>query len=133
MSRASVLARGRAAAQAGMVDACIIERQTGSPTNATTGVVTPTWSTVYTGPCRVQERGGYPRDVTTAPDQPQLALPRELQLPVDTSTAVLAGDRCTITAAANDAGLVGTKMWLRGRPAKTEATARRFMLEEVAG
>lgn len=132
MSRSSVLARGRAAAAASMVDTCLIERQTGTTTNETTGVVTPTWSTVYTGACRVQERGGYPRDVTTAPDQPQLALPRELQLPVDTSTAVQAGDRCTITASVNDAGLVGTKMWLRGRPAKTEATARRFTLEEIA-
>ena len=132
MSRASVLARGRAAALAGMVDACLIERMTGTSTDPATGAVTQTWSTKYTGPCRVQERGGYPRDITTAPDQPQLALSRELQLPVDTSTAVEAGDRCTITASANDAGLVGTKMWLRGRPAKTEATARRFTLEEVA-
>ena len=115
-----------------MVDTCLVERMTGDTTDPDTGVVTPAWSTVYTGPCRVQERGGYPRDVTTAPDQPQLALPRELQLPVDTSTAVQAGDRCTITASVNDAGLVGTKMWLRGRPAKTEATARRFTLEEIA-
>lgn len=114
-----------------MVDACLIERQTGSTTSST-GVVTPTFTSIYTGPCRVQERGGYPRDITTAQDQPQLAIARELQLPVSTSTAVQAGDRVTITAAANDAGLVGVVAWLRGQPAKTEATARRFHMEEIA-
>ncbi|HEY9484190.1 MAG TPA: DUF6093 family protein, partial [Micromonosporaceae bacterium] len=70
MSRASVLARGRAAALAGMVDACLIERMTGTTTDPDTGQVTETWSTTYTGPCRVQEHGGYPRDINTAPDQP---------------------------------------------------------------
>lgn len=133
MSRASVLTRGRLAAEASMVDTCLIERQTGSTTDETTGVRTLTWETVYEGPCRLQEHGGYPRDVTTAADQPQLALTRELQLPVATSTDVLAGDRATITAAVNDAALVDRQMWLRNAPAKSEATARRFHLEEIAG
>lgn len=132
MSRASVLARGRAMAEASMVDTCLIERQTSSTTNSV-AQVTGTFTTVYTGPCRVQERGGYPRDITTTQDQPQLAIARELQLPVGTSTAVQAGDRVTITASANDPGLVGTKSWLRGQPAKSEATARRFHMEQVAG
>lgn len=133
MSRASVLARGRTAAQAGMTDTCLIERQGATTTDPDTGVVTPTWSTIYTGACRLQERGGYPRDITTAPDQPQLAINRELQLPVSTSGAVRAGDRATITAATNDASMVGRRMWLRGQPTKSEATSRRFTLEEIAG
>lgn len=133
MSRASVLSRGRAMAEAGMVDTCTIVRITQTSTNETSGAVTETTSTIYTGPCRVQERGGYPRDISTAPDQPQLAIPRELQLPVATSTGVRAGDRVTITAAPNDAGLVGTVAWLRGQPAKSEATSRRFHMEQVAG
>lgn len=139
MSRASVLARGRTAAEAGMVDACLIERQAGSTTNPSTGVVTPTWTQIYptapavSGPCRLQERGGYPRDITVAPDQPQLAINRELQLPVGTSGSVRAGDRVTIAACVNDAAMVGRRMWLRGQPTKSEATARRFSLEEIAG
>lgn len=115
-----------------MVDTCTIVRVTGTTTNSTTGVVTETTSQVYSGPCRVQERGGYPRDMNTAPDQPQLALARELQLPVATSTSVNAGDRCTMATCANDAALVGRVMWLRAAPAKTDATARRFHLEEIA-
>lgn len=132
MSRASVLARGRTMAEASMVDACVIERVTGTTTDVELLAVEETTTTVYTGPCRVQERGGYPRDVNTAPDQPQLGIARELQLPVATSTDVQAGDRVTITASANDPGLVGVVSWLRGQPAKTEATARRFHMEELA-
>lgn len=116
-----------------MVDTCTIQRQTGSTTDPTTGVVTPTWSTIYNGPCRVQEHGGYPRDINTAPDQPQLAVSRELQLPVSTSGSVRAGDRWTSTACPNDAAMVGRTAWLRGQPSKSEATSRRFNLEEIAG
>ena len=132
MSRASVLALGRKAAEAGMVDTCTIERQ-GPTSTSRTGQTTPTWTEVYDGPCRMQERGGYPRDITTAPDQPQLAINRELQLPVSTSGSVRAGDRVTITACPNDPAMVGRQMWLRGQPTKTDATARRFSLEEIAG
>lgn len=141
MSRASVLARGRAKAESGMVDTCLIERQGPTSTDLDTGVPTPTWTQVYPDPnedsgegwCRLQERGGYPRDISVAPDQPQLAVNRELQLPVLTSGEVRAGDRVTITSCVNDAAMVGRKMWLRGQPTKSEATARRFSLEEIAG
>ena len=115
-----------------MVDTCLIQRQTGSTTSAL-GVVTEIWSTVYNGACRLQERGGYPRDVNVAPDQPQLAVARELQLPVSTSGSVRANDRVTITACVNDAAMVGRMFWLRGQPTKSEATARRFHTEEIAG
>lgn len=131
MSRASVLARGRAMAEASMVDTCLIEQETGSTLVGATEV--PTFSTVYTGPCRLQEHGGYPRDISTAPDQPQLAIARELQLPVSTSGAVRAGMRVTVTACVNDPSMVNRRMWLRGQPTKSEATARRFSLEEIAG
>lgn len=116
-----------------MTDTCQIQRQTGTTTNPNTGVVSPTWSTIYDGACRMQERGGWSRDIAVAPDQPQLAINRELQLPVSTSGSVRAGDRVTITACVNDAGMVGRQMWLRGQPTKSEATARRFTLEEIAG
>jgi len=134
MTANSVLARARAfaaSATRGFPDTCTIVRVTGTSTNETTGATTETTSTVYTGPCRVQERGGYPRDINTAPDQPQLAISRELQLPVATSTAVQAGDRCTITASTNDPALVGVVAWLRAQPAKSHASARRFHFEQV--
>jgi len=50
-----------------------------------------------------------------------------------TSGEVRAGDRVTITSCVNDPAMVGRQMWLRGQPTKSEATARRFSLEEIAG
>lgn len=116
-----------------MVDTCIIHRITGTTTDPDTGQVTDTVQVVYEGKCRVQERGGYPRDIATSVDQPQLAVARELQLPVLGSENVRAGDRVTFTSSAHDPGLVGVVAWLRGEPAKTEATARRFHMEEIRG
>ena len=133
MSRASVLARGRAMAAASFIDTCLIQRQTGDTTHPTTGVVTPTYSTIYSGPCRVQEPGGYARDITTAPDQPQLAPHRVLHLPVTTSTGVRVGDRVTISACVNDPDLVNVVMIVRDQAAKSEATARRLGVEQVTG
>lgn len=123
-----------------MVDICIIERQTGSTTSAL-GVVTEIWTQIYPDPddedavgiCELQERGGYPRDVNTAPDQPQLAVARELKLPIATSAAVRANDRATMVSSAHDPAAVGRRFWLRAQPAKSHATARRFHTEEIAG
>lgn len=134
MSRASVLALGRAAATAGMIDACSIVRVTGTTTDADGNVTETTSTVVYSGPCRVQEPGGYARDITTAPDQPQLAPHRILQLPVTSTTGdVDVGDRVTITASVNDPGLVGVVMQVRDLAAKSEATARRLGVEQVTG
>lgn len=131
MSRASVLARGRTAAKAGMVDACIITRVTGTTTNPTTGAVTETVSTIYDGPCRVQELMGFSRDATAAPDQAVLARYRVLQLPVTTSTDVRAGDRVVIDSSVNDPDLVGAVMVVRDPSAESEATSRRVGVEEI--
>ena len=131
MSRVSVLAAGRRAAEAGMVDACAIVRTTGTSTNRDTGVVTPTTVTVYSGPCRVQEIFGFARDTQPAPDQGQLARYRILQLPVDTSEDVRAGDQVTVTACVNDADLVGAVMVVRDQSGKTEGTSRRIGVEEL--
>lgn len=133
MSRASVLARGRAAAEAGLLDTCTIVRVTSTTTNPTTGVVTETTDEVYEGPCRVQEPGGYARDISTAPDQPQLAPHRVLQLPVATSEGVRVGDRVTIDSCVNDPDLVGVRMTVRDQAAKSEATARRIGIEQITG
>jgi hypothetical protein len=61
MSRETATLRGRQMAENGMVDACQIRRQTGETT--TGGVITPTWTSLYDGPCRVQTQaqGGHDR------------------------------------------------------------------------
>lgn len=129
MSRASVLARGRAAAAAGMIDACTVEHPTGVTTNDTTGVVTPTWSTVYTGPCRIKQQGnGSAADggeVTVA------VLALEVHVPIVGSETVVHGDRVTITSAVNDPALVGRTFQVVAKPIASERTARRLSCEEV--
>src|SRR5688572_3077792 len=129
MSRASVLARGRAAAEAGMTDACTITRVTGTNTDRRTGDPNETTATIYTGPCRVQELFGFARE--TAPAQTQLARYRILQLPVATSEGVRAGDEVVIDSSVNDPDLVGVRMRVRDQSAKSEATARRIGIEEI--
>lgn len=54
MSRESVLARGRFAAELGMVDACTIRRRNpGGTTDPDTGYPTQAYTQLYAGKCRV--------------------------------------------------------------------------------
>lgn len=132
MTRASVLAAGRRAAEAGMADACIIRRETGSTTDRETGHRTPTLAVIYTGKCRIQEVVPFTRQADPSPDQVDLAVARTLQLPVTTSTGVREGDLVEITACVNDPDLVGVVMVLRSETGKkSEATSRRLGLEEM--
>lgn len=129
MSLTTILAHGRAAANNRMMDACTVEHQTGVTTDDLTGVVTPTWSTVYTGPCRIKMTGlGSPTEggeVTVA------VLSLEVHLPIATSGDIDHGDRITVTAALNDTQLVGRTFRVTSKQLKSEATARRISVEEV--
>lgn len=131
MSRASVLARGRAAAEAGMVDACTIVRVAGTTTDRDTGVVTETTTSVYSGACRLQEQMAFARETQPTPDNPTLMRYRVLQLPVATSTGVRKNDQVTITACPNDPDMVGKVLVVRDLSGKTEATSRRLGVEEA--
>lgn len=129
MSLTTILAHGRAAAEQRMMDACTVEHQTGNAPGGTGGVVTPAWTTVYTGPCRIKMAGtGSPTDsgeTTTA------VLSMEVHLPIATSGDVDHGDRITITAALNDPQLVGRTFRVAAKQLKSEATARRISVEEA--
>jgi hypothetical protein len=129
MSATSATLRGRLAAEALMVDTCTVQRQTGSTTNDTTGVVTPTYSTIYTGKCRVQQRVpvSKPADV----GQAHVWLQRlELQVPMSV-TGIASDDLVTITDSLLDADLVGRTFRVRELGHKTHMTARRVQLEEA--
>ncbi len=130
MSAAEVLARGRLAAEALMVDECTIRRRAGSTTDPDTGQITPTYTTVYSGACRVQQRTGQAREETPGPAE-LLMVRRELHLPVATSTGVQAGDQVSMTASVHDPDLVGRVLVVRDEMAKSLATARRLGVEEV--
>lgn len=123
----ALLARARAAAQRGMVDTCVIKRITGSVTDPNSGVITPTTSTIYTGPCRVQQAQaqGNPQDIGEA----FLVIMRhEVQLPV-TVTGLQEADQITITASA-DPDLVNRVFTIRDTFHKTHASSRRVQVIE---
>jgi hypothetical protein len=128
MSATTAVLAGRRAAEALMVDACTIQRVTGTSTNDTTGVVTPTYSMIYAGKCRVQQivPVSKPADI----GQAQVWLQRlELQVPISV-TGIASDDLVTITASLLDADLVGRTFRIRELGHKTHLTARRVQLEE---
>lgn len=133
MSATSITLRGRAAAEALMLDACTVGRLTGSTADPETGLLTPTYSNIYTGKCKAQQTT--PATGPTVVGEAEVFLGQmELHLPVTTATAAVApGDLVTVSACVLDAGLVGKTFKLRGPAHKSYATARRFPMVEVSG
>lgn len=131
MSRESVLARGRAAAEAGMVDSCTIRRVTSSTSDPDTGVETPTWAQLYAGQCRVQQATAQAQREDIGEDH-LLLLRLEVQLPM-TVVGLEVGDEITVTAAASDPDLPGRVFLVHDLAHKTDATARRVQCIERTG
>lgn len=133
MSRASVLARGQAAAEAGMVDACTIRRVTDTTTDDFSGAITNTYLSPnpYSGKCRIQSALARSEPHDTGEDY-VLLLRVQLQLPVSV-TGLVVGDEVTITAAANDPDLAGRVFLIRDLFHKTDPTARRVEITERTG
>lgn len=133
MSRASALARGRTAAEVGMVDACTIQRRSGGTTDPNTGYpVTQPYTAIYTGKCRVQQQVAVARPHEVGEDHVEVVR-FDIQLPMVGSEGLKVTDLVTITASAHDADLVG-RTWLIGELAhKSEATARRVGMIERTG
>lgn len=130
MSRASALARGRVAADLGMVDACTIRRATGGgTTDPDTGYPTQGYNSLYAGKCRIQQHQATADRQDIGEDQ-LLLLRLEVQLPVVGTEGLEVGDEITVTAAANDADLMGRVFRIHDLAHKTEATARRVQCIE---
>jgi hypothetical protein len=129
MSRASVVARAQAAAQAGMVDTCSIRRKTGETTDPDSGAITPTWSALYAGKCRVQQPQALARPHDIGEDF-LLVARLEIQLPVAATAGLLVRDEVTIKAATRDPDLVGRVFLVHELPRKTDASARRVSVIE---
>lgn len=128
MSAASALAAGRRAAERLMVDACTIRRVTSSATDPNTGVITPTYTTIYGGKCRVQQAQAL-GEARQAGEAHLVMLRLEVQLPM-TVTGLAEADEVTITASAHDPDLVGRVMLIRDLAHKSHATARRVQVQE---
>ncbi|HEY9414789.1 MAG TPA: DUF6093 family protein [Pseudonocardia sp.] len=130
MGAQTALLRGRALAESRMWDACIIRRRTdASTTDDITGVVTPVYTTVYTGKCRLQQSLAMGQRVESG-QMSTVVERRELQLPVIASAAVRQDDEAEITVCQLDPGMVGRTFVLRDEHGKSEATARRMTCEE---
>ena len=128
MSATSALIRGRLLAISLMVDACTIKHPIGSATDPNTGAVTPSYTTVYTGPCKVQ--GGMSASGQDVAEAHLAVLNPFVHVPV-TVTGVVQGDVVTITASVNDPELVGRVFRVQGPDHKSFATARRLQCTEV--
>ena len=127
---AALLARARAAAERLMVDSCTIRRVTGTVTDPDTGQIAPTYATVYTGKCRVQQRGPSARSVEAG--EAHLLMQRlEVHVPVS-AEGIRAGDEVTVTVS-GDPDLVGRVFVVRELAVKSLATARRLGVEERTG
>jgi hypothetical protein len=129
---AAALARGRAAAEGLMVDACTITRVTGTTTDPTTGHVTETAAELYVGKCRVQQ-GTVGQGIRHDTGETSVIVLRlEVQLPMSV-VGLAEGDRITITASAHDADLVDRRFRIHDLAHKTHATSRRVQVTEVTG
>lgn len=131
MSRESALARGRAAAEIGMVDTCQIRRITGATSDPDTGEETPTYQALYTGKCRVQQATAQAQREDVGEDH-LLLLRLEVQLPM-TVVGLEVGDEITITAAAHDEDLTGRVFLTHDLAHATHKTARRVQCLEKTG
>jgi hypothetical protein len=129
MSATTAVLAGRRAAERLMVDACTIRRVTGTSTDNVTGVVTPTYTVIYSGKCRVQQQ--VPVSKPGNVGQAAVWLQRsELQVPMSAPPA-LSDDRVDITTSALDPNLPGTVYHVRDLGAKTHSTKRVYQIEQA--
>lgn len=109
-----------------MTDTCVIENQTGSTFDDTTGEETPSWTTVYSGACKVQQSALSLRQPDVGPAEAHVGS-MQIHLPHDT-TGVEVGHRVTVTS--ENPPLDGRQFRVVGLPAKTHQTALRIDVEE---
>lgn len=127
---AALVARGRVAAENKlMIDACVVRRRTGSSTGPG-GVVTSTWSTVYTGKCRLKVESQTQGQMSDIGEAARVVTRRTLQVPV-AAVGLLEADQVTIAASALDPDLVGNVYTVRVVPEGTTLTRRDVVLVEV--
>lgn len=141
MSVLDVLAEGRAAAVAIMLDACTITRVTGEegPLDPETGLRTPAPTTVVyplpgavaplDGRCKVQTYEPH-ESARESGDHVFTEQRYHLHLPIGAGP-IQVGDTATITAAAADARLVGKSYRIAGLHTKSLATAQRVLVDEI--
>jgi hypothetical protein len=133
VTRETTLAAGRAFLEGALTDTCIVDRENPAlaVTNATTGVVTKTFVTIYTGRCEVKQGGGTQAGQTEVAAATLRLASLDLKLPIVGSENVRADDRVTILTAVADAALVGRVFFITNQPTGSHKTTRRLSLTEA--
>lgn len=131
MSRASVLARGRAFAAQGFVDTCRIDYVIDEDTNPLSGQVTKQRDIRYEGPCRFQQAAAPWAGPATVGEAALRLAALELQLPVVGSEGIKADDRVTALTCVHDTELVGRTFAVVGQHHASHKTTRRLPIQEV--
>jgi hypothetical protein len=131
MSAVTALMRGRTAAEALMIDSVTITRLASSVTDGETGVVTPTYTVIYSGKAKIQRTGrqttAHPTDVGEA----EVFMSR-LEVHIPTSeTGASTDDIVTVDASPLDPELPGQRFHIRQEAHKSFQTARRLGVEEI--
>lgn len=129
--------RGRAAAEALMVDQCRVESNetipgAWDPEKLDYGPGTPVYS--YEGPCRLKFSNTAVSEVDSVSQQ-LIEQGAVLSLPISTSGLVEKDHVATMTAVdetSGDTNLIGKQFRIEGPHHQTFATARRFTVEEVS-
>lgn len=133
MSATSLTLRGRAAAEAKMLDAVTVQRPNPATdtTDPDTGVFVPGFTSIYTGKAKIQQQAASASPTPLGEAQVFIAQV-EVHLPIS-ATGIRADDLVTVTASVLDADLVGRKFKVRGTAHKSYLTARRLAVIEVTG
>lgn len=126
--RQQLLEEARAFFLEGCVDTCTIKRVTGEVTDVD-GNVTPTYTTLYTGVCRVQQQQPY-AERHDAGQAYLLLLRLEIQLPM-TVVGLEPDDLLTVVTSLMDPDLPGRQFVIRDLAHKTDASSRRVQCQEV--
>jgi Family of unknown function (DUF6093) len=132
MSAVSALLRGRTAAAALFLDTITVTRLTGVTNVPDAGTVTNVYTTIYSGPGKIQRTPRTSRVQPANVGEAEVFMSRlELHLPI-AAVGITADDIATVTASQLDPDLVGKVFHVREIAAKTLQTARRFGIEFVA-
>jgi len=122
--------RGRARAEALMIDTCLVRRPGEDQTDWQTGNVSPTYTPVYEGKCKVQLTAAQ----STSPEAGEAQFTvQSLRVDVPVSAGPLqVDDTVTITASVLDPQLVGSVFRVVELFRKSMATAQRTRVEWVS-
>jgi hypothetical protein len=129
MSAEALVLRGRQAAEALMVDTCRITSGGEPITNADTGVVTTTRTTIYEGPCKVQSKAAA---ITSAEagGAAFTVVSREVHIPTN-AAEILDGHEVEITGSLLNSFTVGKVYRVEGFTPDSFDTAYRLPVKEI--